>query len=266
MFVKKTTIEYLNMRSHHYQTHFPSNIIAHICIYRCVLLSSRLCTKEPPTPRPPFLLNTFSINLLFFSPHKSDLNHLIGVSIWVPNRPWGPPASRCNGWLCIGNTIQLHQQGCTNPPHIPSTLSCLPVSSFICGFPAFSCHSCYFLFMHVSLCLLPLLVPSATSIIVLQRHAQAGRGVQWRRAPGDPRSAFQFAGCQVKERQGFWESMHLRVQQWLVSLTIRCVSCILCIDAPMDVALFLLLLIIFSHFLKHSFFLFSLIHLFHVLP
>lgn len=32
----------------------------------------------------------------------------------------------------------------------------------------------------------------------LQGHAQAGRGVQRRRPPGDPRRGFQLAGCQVR--------------------------------------------------------------------
>ena len=46
--------------------------------------------------------------------------------------------------------------------------------------------------------LLTLLLP-VSSINVSQRHAQAGWSVQWRRASGDPRSLFQFAGCQVKK-------------------------------------------------------------------
>lgn len=57
-----------------------------------------------------------------------------------------------------------------------------------------------FLFMHVSLHLLPAPLLFSLSITVLQRHAQASRGVQRRRPPGDPRRAFQFTGCQVKKK------------------------------------------------------------------
>lgn len=108
--------------------------------------------------------------------------------------------------------------------------------------------------MHVSLRLLLLLL-SDSSIIVLQRHAQAGRGVQWRRAPGDPCSAFQFAGCQVtkKKKRKIWESMQLSVQQWPVSFTIQYVSCILWFKA-LWMFLFLFAFThhftqVFSHFL-----------------
>lgn len=78
-----------------------------------------------------------------------------------------------------------------------------------------------------------LLVLSASSITALQRHAQAGRGVQWRRAPGDPRSASQFTGCQVKriKQSKISESMQLNVRQQLVSFTILFVSCILWCEA-----------------------------------
>lgn len=62
-----------------------------------------------------------------------------------------------------------------------------------------SCR-CFILWC-ISPCPLPLLVASASSIIVLQRAAQAGRGVQRRRAPGDPRIASQFTGFQVKEKE-----------------------------------------------------------------
>lgn len=178
------------------------NIIAHICINGC--LCSFVFTSLSTQINLPLLLlllpstHVFQLICSILTQH-SDLNHLIGVSIWVPNRPRGPPAWLCNGWLCIDNTMQPKQSGRTNPQptHPSNVLSRLTMLSFTSCVSTFSCHSCYLLFMHVSPCLL-LLVLSASSIIVLQRHAQAGWGVQWRRAPGDPRSAFQLTGCQVK--------------------------------------------------------------------
>lgn len=127
--------------------------------------------------------------------------------------------------------------------------------SFTSCFYTSSCHSYYLLFMHVSSCL-PFFL-STSSIIVLQEHAHAGQGVQWRRAPGDPRSAFQFAGCQVKRKSNqIWESMWFSVQQYLVSFTIHYVSCILWSEP-----LWMLLFFIISLFLTLSSLFFPL-HLF----
>lgn len=56
----------------------------------------------------------------------------------------------------------------------------------------------YHYYSYTSLLLPSSLLPS--SIIIPQKHAQACRGVQWRWAPGDPRSAFQFTWYQVKKQ------------------------------------------------------------------
>lgn len=165
----------------------------------CVHLSSRLYLYKL----------TFSssshVFQLICSPlaQQSDLNHLIGVSIWVPNRPWGPPAWLCNGWLCIDNTMQPLPIRPHQPPSHTSHQCLVMFDCVVFYILLFYIFSSFLLFfIHACLPrLLLLLVLSASSIIVLQRHAQAGRGVQWRRAPGDPRSAFQFAGCQVIKKK-----------------------------------------------------------------
>ena len=84
------------------------NIRTHICINDCLcsfvfhLYPYKLTFSSSP------LASSHVFQLICsLLAQQSDLNHLIGVSIWVPNRPWGPPDWLSNGWLYVGtNTMQ----------------------------------------------------------------------------------------------------------------------------------------------------------------
>lgn len=162
----------------------------------CIHLS--LCLYPHTLTSPLLLLQVFQLIGSLLAP-SSDLNHLIGVSIWVTDWPCCSPVSLCNGWL-----YRQHNGTFINkaPPFTPSALP-RHVSLCFLLLPAFYISWPFLLFViHVSLVSPPPppLVFSGSSIITLQRHAEGGGGVQWRRAPGDPCCSFQFTGCQVRKR------------------------------------------------------------------
>lgn len=71
--------------------------------------------------------------------------------------------------------------------------------SFCYYFINYACPTCFSFYF----------IPLASYIIVLQGHAQIGEGVKWWGAPGDPRSAFQFPGYQVKQHKcGNWWNLN----------------------------------------------------------
>lgn len=156
----------------------------------CIRLS--LCLY-PHTLTSPFSSCRFFQLMCSLLAPLSDLNHVIGVSIWVTDWPCCSPVSLCNGWLYRQHNGTFINKAHTPHQHPPChvSLGFLSLSAFYMALP-------FLLFViHVS----PHLPPHSpfSSIITLQSLAQGGGGVQWRRAPGDPCSAFQFTRCQVKK-------------------------------------------------------------------
>lgn len=123
-------------------------------------LSTQINRVPPPIP-PPFFTHFQLISSLLAQ--HSDLNHLIGVSIWVSNWPGVyQPDFIMDDFILY----RQHYAASTNKlvptpiPYTPSTSRHVDVLSFLSYFSSFSCHSCccccyyFFLFMHVPLSLL----------------------------------------------------------------------------------------------------------------
>lgn len=166
------------------------NIITHICINGC------LCSFV-------FMSLSIQINLLLLllpSSHifqlicsllakQSDLNHLIGVSIWVPIRPRGPLAWLCNGWLCIDNTMQPPPIRPHQPPSHTSRQRLVMFDCVVFYILLFYIFLSYLLFV-IHACL-PLPPPSSRPLGLIHHRPAEACSSRWR--------------CPMKE--GPWGSM-----------------------------------------------------------
>lgn len=146
-------------------------------------------------------INVFSLQ------HHPDLNHIIGVSIWVPDWPRGP---QLDTLTVINDSVLSTQRSIVRSHHQQPVMS---LSHFVSGFFFFYIFMLALLFcIHAYLPLSPqppfhsllfLCLSALPSIIVLQEHAEAGGGVQRGRALGDPRGTFQ-SRRQVKGGKQQW--------------------------------------------------------------